>query len=280
MKSRILTFLIFAVCFSTAYAQRMNGALYNIDLQRIYIDKDISLHFVSPEPIQYVDISTNNLIGDIPLENIFRIKSSIDTISNYDGYNKSLGIITIIGEKYIAQYDLWYASDGRDLQTQIEILPMNTNPLDVGATPLSVNELRYFSTQAYKQKKMKNAIHSTQYGISGQVNNIYTVDDYIFIDVTYTNKTNLKFDLDQVRFKIDDKRITKATNVQSIEVEPEYQLFNAPAFKKKHRNIYAFKKFTFPNSKVLSIELTESQISGRTLLLQLDYSDLLTADTL
>tara|TARA_R110002049_G_scaffold223441_6_gene395118 strand:+ start:342 stop:1118 length:777 start_codon:yes stop_codon:yes gene_type:complete len=258
----------------------MNGALYNIDLQRIYIDKDISLHFVSPEPIQYVDISTNNLIGDIPLENIFRIKSSIDTISNYDGYNKSLGIITIIGEKYIAQYDLWYASDGRDLQTQIEILPMNTNPLDVGATPLSVNELRYFSTQAYKQKKMKNAIHSTQYGISGQVNNIYTVDDYIFIDVTYTNKTNLKFDLDQVRFKIDDKRITKATNVQSIEVEPEYQLFNAPAFKKKHRNIYAFKKFTFPNSKVLSIELTESQISGRTLLLQLDYSDLLTADTL
>lgn len=282
MKTRI-TFFIAIVYLAQAFpvlAQRSNGALYKNDLQRIYINEEISLHFVSPEPIQYTDISTHKMFGDIPVDNVFRLKAVKDSLDGYYQTNKSLGVITIIGQKFIAQYDVWFASDNRSLETQIEILPNATNPLDVGVTPLSTNELRYFSIQAYKKNKKKHAIHSTQYGVSGQVNNIYTVDDYIFLDVTYKNRTNLKFDLDEVRFKIEDKRITKATNVQSIEVVPEYQLFKIPSFKKKHRNIYAFKKFTFPNNKVLTIELLESQISGRTLSLQIDYSDLLTADTL
>jgi conjugative transposon TraN protein len=273
----IITLLL--VSINCAHSQT-EGVLYKNDLQRLYINEDISLHFVSPEPIQYVDISTKNMVGDIPVENVFRIKAIDDSVQNLNGINKSLGVVTIIGQKYIAQYDLWYSADYRKLETQVDILPTDTNPLDIGATPLSTNELRHFAIEAYKKKKSKFNIYSTQYGISGRVNNILTFEDYVFLDITFTNKTDLKFDLDQVRFKIEDKRITKATNVQAIEIEPEYQLFNKTSFKKSHRNIYAIKKFTFPNNKVLSIELTESQISGRTLVLQLDYSDLLTADTL
>lgn len=278
MNLKIITLILWAVS-SSAYGQQ-NGTLLKSQLPKIYIDEDISLHFLSPEPIQYVDISTNKMIGDIPLENVFRIKAVLDSVSNLNGYNKSLGVVTIIGQKFIAQYDLWYAHDERQLKTQIEILPINTNPLAVGEIPMSEQELRYFSTEAFKQKKKKNPIGSTEYGITGQVNNIYSVDDYIFLDISFKNKTNLKFDLDQLRFKIEDKKITKATNVQSIEIEPEYQLFTPESFEKKYRNIYVFKKITFPNSKVFTIELAESQISGRTLTLQVKYSDLLAADTL
>lgn len=278
MKAKLITILFLVISFS-AFAQK-NGTMLKTELPKIYIDEDISLHFLSPEPIQYVDISTNNMIGDIPLDNVFRVKAIRDSVSNLNGYNKSLGVVTIIGQKYIAQYDLWYAHDVRQLKTQIEILPVNTNPLEVGEIPMSDQELRFFSIEAYKRKKKKNTIRSTEYGVIGQVNNIYTVDDYIFLDISFKNKTNLKFDLDQLRFKVEDKKITKATNVQSIEIESEYQLFTPESFEKRYRNIYAFKKFTFPNSKVFTIELAESQISGRTLILQIEYSDLLTADTL
>lgn len=278
MKLKLIILFFWAVSIS-ANAQQ-NGTMLKTELPRVYIDEEISLHFLSPEPIQYVDISTNNMIGDIPLDNVFRVKAVRDSVSSLNGYNKSLGVVTIIGQKFIAQYDLWYAHDVRQLKTQIEILPINTNPLEVGEIPMSDQELRYFSIEAFKGKKKKNTIRSTQYGVTGQVNNIYTVDDYIFLDISFKNKTNLKFDLDQLRFKIEDKKITKATNVQSIEIEPEYQLFTPDSFEKKYRNIFAFKKFTFPNSKVFTIELAESQISGRTLVLQLEYSDLLTADTL
>ena len=36
---------------------------------------------------------------------------------------------------------------------------------------------------------------------------------------------------------------------------------------------------TFPNDKVLSLELSEKQISGRTISLNLDYEDVLSADS-
>ncbi|QYH40027.1 conjugative transposon protein TraN [Algoriphagus sp. NBT04N3] len=278
MRQKIITLILWAISIS-AYTQQ-NGTLLKSQLPKIYIDEEISLHFLSPEPIQYVDISTDNMIGDIPLESVFRVKAIRDSVSNLNGYNKSLGVVTIIGQKFIAQYDLWYAHDERQLKTQIEILPVHTSPLEVGKIPMSDQELRYFSIEAFKTKTKDKITKSSQYGVSGQVNSVYTVDDYIFLDISFTNKTNLKFDLDQLRFKIEDKRIVKATNVQSIEIEPEYQLFTPESFDKKYRNIYVFKKFTFPNSKVFTIELSESQISGRTLSLEIKYADLLAADTL
>ena len=36
---------------------------------------------------------------------------------------------------------------------------------------------------------------------------------------------------------------------------------------------------TFPNDKVLSIEISEKQISGRTITLNIDYEDVLYADS-
>jgi conjugative transposon TraN protein len=278
MKHQILMLIFWSISFSSVAQQ--SGTLLKSQLPKVYIDVDISLHFLSPEPIQYVDISTSDMIGDIPLENVFRIKAIRDSVADLDGYNKSLGVVTIVGQKFIAQYDLWYAHDERQLKTQVEILPAHTSPLEVGKIPMSDQELRYFSTEVFKSKSKKHIIENSNYGITGQVNQIYTVDDYIFLDISFTNTTNLKFDLDQLRFKIEDKKITKATNVQSIEIEPEYQLFSPESFEKKYRNIYVFKKITFPNSKVLVIELTEAQISGRTLYLHLLYSDLLNADTL
>jgi hypothetical protein len=72
----------------------------------------------------------------------------------------------------------------------------------------------------------------------------------------------------------------KATNVQSVEIEPVFTLYNNASFKSSYRNVFVFRKFTFPGNKVLNIEMTEMQISGRLINLQLDYSDLLNADTL
>lgn len=49
--------------------------------------------------------------------------------------------------------------------------------------------------------------------------------------------------------------------------------------KKGYRNIAVLKKMTFPNDKVLSISLSEKQISGRNISINLDYEDLLAADS-
>ena len=45
-----------------------------------------------------------------------------------------------------------------------------------------------------------------------------------------------------------------------------------------YRNIVVIRKMTFPNDKVLPIELSEKQISGRNISLNIDYEDVLNAD--
>lgn len=281
MKSK--TLILFSLLLSALQlevsAQADNGTLHKKDLKKVYVNEDISFHFVSPEPIQYVDISTSAIQGDIPIKNICRIKAVPDSLSSKNN-NASLGVVTIVGEKYIAQYDIRLTSDQEYLETQTEILPVHTNPLDVGAPALSANELKEFSLLAYKNKKRSYSISNTKHDITGSVNNIYTVDDYVVLDITYINKSNLRFDLDQVKFTIEDEKILKATNVQEMEVEPVYQLYDVPSFKRRFRNIYVLEKFSIPGNKVLSIELTESQISGRRHILEVEYGDILNADTL
>lgn len=100
-----------------------------------------------------------------------------------------------------------------------------------------------------------------------------------FIDISIENKTNIRFDIDEIRVKLADKKVTKATNSQVIELAPALVLEPGKTFRHGYRNVIAIKKLTFPNDKVLTIEMTEKQISGRNISLNIDYEDVLSADS-
>ena len=55
-----------------------------------------------------------------------------------------------------------------------------------------------------------------------RLNNIYSVGDYFFIDFSIENKTNIRFDIDEIRIKLTDKKLAKATNAQTIELTPAW----------------------------------------------------------
>ena len=111
-----------------------------------------------------------------------------------------------------------------------------------------------------------------------RLNNVYAVGEYFFIDFSVENKTNLRFDIDELRFKLSDKKQQKATNVQELTLEPVLLLDKSVSFQRGYRNVVVLKKMTFPNDKVLTIELSEKQISGRTISMTIDYEDILSAD--
>ena len=97
------------------------------------------------------------------------------------------------------------------------------------------------------------------------VSNIYSIGDYIMIKLEAKNKTRLPFDIDQIRFKIMDKHQIKATISQDIELKPVYSLYRSDdeIITNKFSDFFIFKKFTYPAQKLLEIEMTEKQYSGR-----------------
>ena len=112
-----------------------------------------------------------------------------------------------------------------------------------------------------------------------RLNNIYSVGEYFFIDFSIENRTNIRFDIDELRVKLSDKKQSKATNAQMIELAPAFVLDQSNKFKYGYRNVIVLKKMTFPNDKILTIELSEKQISGRTINLSIEYEDVLSADS-
>lgn len=247
-----------------------NG-LRKSDLPIVYLPDSLSVHFISPEPIQYVDISAKGIAGDLPLKNVLRIRYK-DTAKVKDA------VVTIAGEKFIAQYHIqWSPAANALIKSEIEISPAETRPLDMGIS-LSQPELRKLSTELFCRHAESNLEHTKAFGLKARLNHIYALGDYIFLDISYNNRTKLRYDMEGFRFKIDDKKVTKATTVQSLEIKPEFVLFDQPGFTRHYRNVFVFKKFTFPGNKVLHIELSEQQLSGRVITLEIPYKDVLNAD--
>lgn len=271
MKNILTTLLILFVVQLIAQTNQ------TADLPTISVTKN-SIHFVSPEPVQYVDISSPHFAGDMPVNNMVRLKYHPDTAGNQEPGKSA--IVTIVAQSYYAQYNVVF--DDRPIQavTSVEVLPEHMRALEFPEITMNRIEMKYFASEVIKRKRSFYNVAAKTTGMLAYLNNIYSMGDYVFVDITFENRTNIKYDMDDLRFHIKDKRIVKATNIQDIEIKPELILNEQPYFKKKHRNVYVFKKFTFPNDKVLSVQLNEKQISGRTIELNIDYRDLLNADTL
>jgi conjugative transposon TraN protein len=229
------------------------------------------LHFISPEPIQYVDISDKNIEGDLPLPNVLRLRFKKDT-------SLTDAIVTIAGEKFIAQYHLRPVTSTEN--EKIEIQPADTRPLDISGVGFSRPQLKSIALNLFCHSPGKAIEKTKAFGLNAALYHLYTVGDYIFIDLGYRNKTNLVYNIDEFRFKVDDKKVTKATNVQSVEIKPLFILFDSSVFQRTYRNIIVLKKMSFPGNKLLHIELSEKQLSGRVITLNVNYQDVLDADTI
>ncbi|MFC6268284.1 conjugative transposon protein TraN [Frigoriflavimonas asaccharolytica] len=283
LKIFLLSFTFFSVMMINAQTEKPENRVIN--LKKLDISDGVSLHIISPEPIQFVDLSTANLTGDLPAENIARIKitetSETDSTSIQKKIDKNnLGIITVVCQSFMAQYKVNYLDFKSNSVANIQIQPEDMQPLEYPKMAFSKTELLRFSLDILQKKKIGKPIREVKdFKLTMQINNVYVVNDYIFLDMTFLNSTNLGYDIDAIKFSVEDKKIYKATNNQSITLDPVYQLYHQKQFKKNYRNIYVFKKFTFPNSKVFKIRLLEEQLSGRALEMKVKYSDILNADT-
>ena len=287
MKPFLFTLLFFVASLN---AQNAKKEQILSDLPEINITDGVNLHIISPEPIQYVDLSTEKLTGDLPSTHIARIKitdhqasedKDIEEKENALIHGKQVGIITVVGQSFIAQYKAVYRySENRFTVTNIHIQPEAMQPIEFNRMMFSNLELRKFAMRIIQKKSEDHPIREEKnLKLSFQLNNVYVMSDYIFLDLTFKNNSNLSYDIEAIKFSIEDKKIHKATNNQSIEMVPVFQLNAQKHFKKNFRNIYVFKKFTYPNSKVMMIRLIEEQLSGRTIDMKINYSDILKADT-
>ncbi|SER31075.1 DUF4138 domain-containing protein [Pedobacter rhizosphaerae] len=245
----------------------------------IVLVKGSTLHFRSPEPIRYVDLSSPDLKGDLPLDQLLRVKLKLD--SGKTKYDESPYLITIAGESFLAQYRI-IALDHHSMQpltTEIEIQPKDMLPLSPASPELTTPQIKACALELLSQHKSRKLFSARGQDISLHINRIASAGDLIFIDITASNASHMAYEIDNLEFSLQDRRIVKATNQQSIELKPRWQLYPSKRFTQHYRNIYVLNKLSLSGEKCLKITLTEVQPSVRKVSIFLKSRDLLNADT-
>lgn len=248
--------------------------------EKIYVNDEVTTHIVMPENIKMVDISTTKLIGNQCADNIVRIKPYIDndSVQTYYRENELMATLTLIGERHMAQYDIIFTHTPARAASIHHVPYSHTESYINPEVSMPEAEMARYAWAVYGSDRKYNQVVSKAHGMKAIVNNIYSIGDYFFIDYSLQNKTRIPYDIEELRIKLTDKKEVKATNSQTIELTPAYSLNVAKKFKKNYRNVLVIPKLTFPDEKVLRLEISENQISGRVITLTIEYEDILNAD--
>lgn len=175
-----------------------------------------------------------------------------------------------------------------DYATQPSTLTVDVNEAGSGQIPRS-NELIFQSettetdmeTHSSRITKVKKPLkfHSTgKYKVQLAAKGIYIKDNVMFFHLRISNKSNIKYDVEFLRFYIRDKSTVKRTASQELSLKPIYVYGNPSPIPGRSavEVVYAFEKFTIPEAKNLNIELFEKN-GGRNLLLSIKNKTIVNA---
>ena len=247
------------------------------ELEQLTVNENVTTVITASEPIRFVDISTDHVVGDQPINNTIRLKPKEGADVHEDG--DIIAIVTVVTERYRSQYALIYTTRLTEAVTDKQIQPEERIPYHNPSVSMSTEDMTQFARKIWNSPARIRNVATKQHRMTMRLNNIYSVGEYFFLDFSIENRTNIRFDIDEIRVKLCDKKQSKATNVQMIELTPAMILDESKRFSKGYRNVIVLKKMTFPNDKILSIEISEKQISGRNITLNIDYEDVLYADS-
>lgn len=263
------------VCVFTAFEMKAQQTYEEIE--QLTVNEHVTTVITATEPIRFVDISTDKVVGDQPINNTIRLKPKDGADVHEDG--EILAIVTIVTERYRTQYALLYTTRMQEAVTDKVVQPEEKIAYNNPNISMSTEEMVRYARNIWNSPARIRNVGTKMHRMEMRLNNIYAVGDYFFLDFSIENKTNIRFDIDELRIKLSDKKQSKATNAQTIEIKPSMILENAKSFRYGYRNVVVIKKMTFPNDKILTIEMSEKQISGRTIHLDIDYEDVLYADS-
>lgn len=266
---RLIIITAFALGISTAFPQTEvpqapTGRV--IKPYHVEVTYTKTVHILFPAAVRYVDLGSSNLIaGKVEgAENVIRIKAAVRDFSGETNFS----VITDDGVFY--SFDATYSEDPANLNIEMEDW-LNKDPYsdfsndrmyirlqELGnETPVVVNRIMY---TIYKRNANDiKDIGCKKFGIQSLVKGIYIHNDLIFLHTSIKNSSNISFDIENIRFRIADKKVAKRTAVQETFLEPVriYNNIRTVDGKTTVRNVFTFPKFTIPDDKVLTVEIFE-----------------------
>ncbi|GAB3241110.1 conjugative transposon protein TraN [Hymenobacter seoulensis] len=235
-------------------------------------------HLVFPYPVTYVDLGHAGVLAAkaTGADNIVRVKAARSQLTE-----TNMTVLTSGGQLYM--FGISYQRDPQVLSLDLSAA---TNPAAraggssaaiLSNTPIPQGNLEAYARQALARGGA--AARETKNQLRVRVGSVRYEQETLFFPLHLANRSNVTYDVDFVKFYIQDRKVAKRTAEQAIEVAPTYvhrgHLTKIEA-RGKLDQVYVFRKFTIPDQKNLIVEVYEKG-GGRHVKLRLSNADLLRA---
>lgn len=221
------------------------------------VDRTTNLVFSSP--IIHADRGTKDILVQIvpESEKVIMVKAACRNF-----HPTSLSVLTGDGNLYtfIVNYD--------SLPSVLvySIFPVGTVGTD------------QYAISIVNRPSVLHGIKDRSWGIHSKLSGIYVRDSLLFFQLQLENRSTILYDIEQFRFYIRDKKNSKRTTEQEIELQPICRkgFYSKIAARDVLQVAVAFGKFTLPNAKTFIIEITERN-GGRNLRMKVNNRKLMKA---
>lgn len=145
-------------------------------------------------------------------------------------------------------------------------------------TKMTETDLENYSKRILESKRSIRLRTEGNHKVNLALTGIYIKDNIVFYSFRITNRSNINYDIDYLRFFIRDKTKVKRTASQEVEQKPIYVFGNAHSISgtSVENVVYALEKFTIPDAKRLLIEMFEHN-GGRHLKLSIKNNTIVNA---
>ncbi|MFI3306778.1 MAG: conjugative transposon protein TraN [Rikenellaceae bacterium] len=213
-------------------------------------------HIIFPEAVAYVDLGSANLVAGKAdgAESVVRVKAANVGFTE----QTNMSVITANGNFY--SFDVVYSEQPRTLNVDLSG--------DATALDIQLKELGNDSAKVVQQVMRRiydenltylRGVGSRGLGVEYLLKSICISDGVIYLHTELANATPVRFDIDYISLKIEDRKVAKRTAIQELPITPlrTYHEIQSVEGESRERTIYALKKFTIPSTKQLTIELKE-----------------------
>jgi conjugative transposon TraN protein len=225
----------------------------------ISMDKTTSLVF--PHPVKHVDRGRKEVLVQRvkEAENILFLKAATT-----DFRQTSLSVVT--GDGSI--YSFWVCYG--EVAEPVHYLESRTKK----------SVAHYAQSIMYNPKQLRG-IRDQSWDMHASVSGIYIKENVLYYQLELENKSPIDYDFDFLRLYIRDKKRSKRTASQEVELIPLHIAGNTSKIKSNNKTVIvlAFEKFTIPDARYLAIEVGEKS-GGRHLLMKLNNNKIIRATAL
>ena len=212
-------------------------------------------NIVFPFSITSVDRGSRDVLAQkaIGVENILQIKAAKECFNE-----TNLTVVTADGKLY--SFVINYGEQPQLLNIAIGGNKRSGSGNFLAKGTVNEAEIQGYSKLAYNEKQRNLGLRDKKQGIGLEINGIFIHGELMYFRVVVSNNSNIDYDIEQLRFFIEDSKKARRTASQELEVIPVYIHNNTEKIKTGDTNtfVFAVPKFTIPEKKFLSVQLVES----------------------